>query len=230
MLLEGQQLLCQSLARLVEVFEDRLESFRSYRLDPHQRALDIGPPHSVQILAVLTRLHRDLGEEHHVFRQLCQLFHELETLCADRRQLFKFGEIVLLPGQPQIGQRHGIKVIVGQGNKPEADAPQFNDFVDHALILPLPGLLPIGPPHAAKRAMLRTSANGLHRGPHILVARHQIPSRGQELAAFNPSALIDTVWLAGEAIGHDLAPRNIAISLHHGVGADRVPRPLRDTA
>src|ERR1019366_4104441 len=188
-----------------------------YRLDPHQSTLDIGLPHSVQILAVLSRLHRDLREEHHVFGQLCQLFHQLETLCADRRQLFKFGDIVLLPGQPQIGQRHRIEVVIGQGDKPETDPPQSNDFVDHTLILPLPGPLPIGPPNAAERAMLRASANGLHRGPHVLVAPQQIPSRRQELATFNPSALIDAAWLASEAIGHHLAPRNIAISLHHGV-------------
>ena len=142
----------------------------------------------------------------------------METLRADRRQLFKFGDIVLLPGQPNIGQRHGIEVIIGESDKAEADPAQINDFVDHALILPLPGLLPIGPPHAAKRAMLRASANGLHRGPHILVGRHQVPSRGQELAAFNPAALIDRGWLAREAVGHDLAPGDIAISLHHGVG------------
>src|ERR1035437_583945 len=219
MLFERQQLLRQSLARLVEVFEDRLESFRSYRLDPHQRTLDVRLPHGVQILAVLTRLHRDLSIEHHVFRQFCQLFHELETLATDRRQLLKFGDIVLLPGQPQIGQRYRIEVVIGQGDKPETDPPQTNDFVDHTLILALARLLSIGPPHAAKRAMLWASANGLHRGPHILVARHQIPPRGQELATFNPSDLIDTAWLAREANGHDLVPRHIAISLHNGVGA-----------
>src|SRR5665811_1481894 len=107
-----------------------------------------------------------------------------ETLCADRRQLFKFGDIVLLPGQPQIGQRHRIEVVIGQGNKSETDTPQTNDFVDYTLILPLPGPLPIGPPNAAKRAMLRASANGLHRGPHILIGLHQVPSRGQKLATF----------------------------------------------
>jgi len=123
----------------------------------------------------------------------------------------------LLPSQPQVGQRHRIEVVIGQGNKSKTDPPQINDFVDHALILALPGLLPIGPPNAAKRAMLRASANGLHRGPHILIRLHQVPSRGQKLAAFNPTALIDPAWLAREAIGHDLAPRNIAISLHHGV-------------
>jgi hypothetical protein len=54
-------------------------------------------------------------------------------------------------------------VFIGQGNKPETEAAQFNDFVDHALIPPLARLLSIGPPDAAKRAMLWTSPNGLHR-------------------------------------------------------------------
>jgi hypothetical protein len=100
------------------------------------------------------------------------------------------------PGEPQIGQGHGIEIIVGKRDKPEAETAQFNDFVDHALILPLARLLSIGPPHATERAMLWASANGLHRGPHILVARHQVPSRGQEPAAFNPSALVDPFRLA----------------------------------
>jgi hypothetical protein len=52
-LFECLQLLSQSLARVVEVFEDRFQSFRCYGLDPDQSTLDIGLPHSVQILAVL---------------------------------------------------------------------------------------------------------------------------------------------------------------------------------
>jgi hypothetical protein len=39
----------------------------------------------------------------------------------------------------------------------------------------------------------------------------------EELASFNSSALVDPARLAREAIGYDLAPRNVSIPLHHGV-------------
>src|SRR6266496_4370420 len=45
MLLKGLQPLRQGLAGAVEIFEYRFESFWRYRLDSHQRALDIGFSH-----------------------------------------------------------------------------------------------------------------------------------------------------------------------------------------
>jgi hypothetical protein len=108
---------------------------------------------------------------------------------------------------------HRIEVVVGQGNESETNLPQIDDLVDHTVMVSLPGLLAIDPPNAAKRAMLRASTNGLYRGPHVFIRRHQIASRNQELATLNPSVFLDFAQLAGEAIGHGLAPRNIAIAL-----------------
>ena len=93
MLLEGLQLLRQRLAGVVPVLEDSLQPFGRHRFNAHQRALDVGLAHGVQEVAVFARLHGDLGKEHHVLGQLGQLFHQLKTLVADRRQLFQLGEL-----------------------------------------------------------------------------------------------------------------------------------------
>ena len=65
--------------------------------------------------------------------------------------------------------------------------------------------------------MLGAAANGLHRGPHVFLGIHQVPARGQEFAAFDAAAGIDSFGLAGEAIGDDLAPGEIAVACDHGV-------------
>src|ERR1017187_1267832 len=85
-LLECLQLLCQRLARIVPVLEDCLEAFWGNGLDADQSALDVGPAHCVQVLAIFACLHRDLGEEDHVFGELRQLFHQLEALRTDERE------------------------------------------------------------------------------------------------------------------------------------------------
>jgi len=70
--------------------------------------------------------------------QPCELRHQLKALRADRRQLFDFGKIVLLPGQAQICQRYRIEIVIGQRDEAKAEAPQGYDFVDYFLVLPLP--------------------------------------------------------------------------------------------
>ena len=49
-------------------------------------------------------------------------------------------------------------------------------------------------------------------------------------AALNPSALVDSLRLSGQAIGHDLAPGNVAVARHHRVRLLRAPTPLQETA
>ena len=123
--------------------------------------------------------------------------------------------LLLLPGQAQIGERHRIEVIVGQGDKAKAEPPQSYDLVDHALKLPLPGLLPIRSPYAAKGTVLGAAANSLHGGPHVLLGIHQIPARGQKLLASNSSAFVDPLRLPRQAIDDDFAPGDVPVSLHH---------------
>ena len=47
---------------------------------------------------------------------------------------------------------------------------------------------------------------------------HQVPARGEEVAAFDAAAIVDFFGLACDAIGDDLAPGKIAIALYDGVG------------
>ena len=128
-----------------------------------------------------------------------------------------FGQVVLLARQPQIGQRDRVEVVVGQRNEPEPQAPQVHDFVDHALVPPLPRLLPVGAPDAAKRAVLRAAADGLHRRPHILLRLHQVPARRQKIGPRDAAALINRLRMACQAVCHHLRPHQVAIALHHGM-------------
>ncbi len=102
--------------------------------------------------------------------------------------------------------------------KRNPEPAQGNDFVDDVLELSLPGLLTVGPPNAAKGAVLGAAANGLHRGPHIFARVHQVPARGEEFAAFDAAAFVDFFGLAGETIGDNLAPGKIAVAFDDGVG------------
>ena len=65
-LAERAQARDQRLADVVEALVDVLQAFGRDRLDADQRALDVGAPHRVEERRILGRLHRDLGEEHHV--------------------------------------------------------------------------------------------------------------------------------------------------------------------
>ncbi len=149
------------------------------------------------------------------FGQLGELFHQLEALIANRGQLFDLGKVLLLPRETQIRQRNGIEIVIGQGDKPEAETTQAYDLVDHLLKRTLPRLLAVGTPDAAEGAVLGASANGLHRGPHIFVGLHQIPSRRKKLRALDPAAFIDLFGRSGHTIRHRPAPGDIAISLNH---------------
>src|ERR1700761_1107731 len=75
--------------------------------------------------------------------------------------------------------------------------------------------------------MLGTSANSLHRGPHVLIGPHQVPARRKKLRAFNASAFIDLFGRAGETIRYRLAPGNIAVAFDYGMRLSALERFLR---
>ena len=86
--------------------------------------------------------------------------------------------VILAPrGHPQIVERDGIEVVVGERDEAEAAPPQLHDLVEHAIHLTRPRTLAIGPPDRAERAVLRAAAHRLHRGPHVTSGRQQIPPR-----------------------------------------------------
>ena len=95
---------------------------------------------------------------------------------------------MLLAGEAQVGEGDGVEVVVGEGDEAEADAAEVDDLVDDGLELALAGLLSVGAPDGAEGAVLGASADGLDRGPHVLVLGHEIPARGEELIALDAAA------------------------------------------
>ncbi len=67
--------------------------------------------------------------------------------------------------------------------------------------------------------MLGAAADGLDGGPHVFVAGHEIPAGGEEVGAGNAAAIVDFLERdAGEAVGDDLAPGDVAVAFDYGVG------------
>src|SRR5206468_1955238 len=67
--------------------------------------------------------------------------------------------------------------------------------------------------------MLGAAAYGLHRGPHVLVFRKQIPTRGLELRGVDAPAIVCPLWCAFGAIIKYRFPCKIAIPFDDGVRA-----------
>jgi hypothetical protein len=66
--------------------------------------------------------------------------------------------------------------------------------------------------------MLRAAADGLDRGPHVLIAGHEVPARGKKLGAADAASVVDFLGSAGEAVNDGLAPRDIAVPFDDGMG------------
>lgn len=212
-LLEGLELPRQGFARVVEVLEDRLKPFGSDRFHADERPFDVGFAHGIEVLDVFARLHGDLREKDHIPGELGELRHQQKAFCADSGEFLDLSHVVLFTGEAQIGQGNGIEVIVCQGDEAETDLPELDDLVDDGLEGALTGLLSIGAPHAAERAVFGAPAYGLHRGPHVFVSWHQVPARGEEFAAADPAAVINLLpQSARQAVGNDLSPGDVAIS------------------
>ena len=217
-LLEGLELFGERFAGVVPVFVNGFQAFGGDGFDAYQSTLDIGLVHGVEILAVFACFHGDLGEEDHVFGQFGELFHELETLLAHGCQLVQFCLVVLLSGEAQVGEGDGIEVVVGEGDEAEADLAEVDDFIDDALELALAWLLAVGAPDTAEGAVLGASSDGLDGGPHVLAGLHEVPARGQELAAFDAAAFVDALGFAFEAVGDAATPGDVSVAFDYGVG------------
>ena len=129
--------------------------------------------------------------------------------------------VALLFGELNVGQSDGIEVIVRQRDEAKPETPQLHDLLDHHIRRALARLLSVGTPHRTERTMFRAAAHGLHRSPHVTIARSEIPARGQELLSRNPPAVIN---LSGplrrrHQIGDHLRPNDISVAFDHDVGA-----------
>ena len=65
--------------------------------------------------------------------------------------------------------------------------------------------------------MFRAAADRLHRRPHVLIGRQEIPTRGQKLLSRYPPAVVLARGTARKAIGDRQRPDEIAVPAYHGV-------------
>ena len=75
--------------------------------------------------------------------------------------------------------------------------------------------------------MLGAAAHGLHRGPHVTVARHQVPTRRHKFIRFNSATGIHRFEIALDVVRQGTGPDHIAIALYHGVRSAQFRRFLR---
>ena len=217
----------ERLAMEVEALVDVLQPFRRHRLYPDERALDVRALHRSHELRVLGRFHRDLGEEHHVFGQALQPLHQREALGADAFELAEPRRISAAAGLRQIGERHGIEIVVGERDEAEALAPQRDDLADHGLDVGLARLLAVGAPHRAERAVLRAAPHRLHRRPHVAILRQQVPSRLAEVIAGDAPRLVHALLHARDAIVDHRPERVIAVAPDDRVRPAEIVRFVR---
>ena len=179
----------------------------------------MGRLHGIEELSVFGRFHGDLGKENRVGRQLGQPPHEFKALCPDGLKFIEPVRVVLLLGQAEVGESHGIKIVVGERDEAKSQSPQLDDFLDYHIRGTLAGTLTVGPPNRAEGAMLGAAPNRLHRGPHVALARHQVPAGGQERVGFNAAAFVDRQRRSLGAIRQYPGPDHISIALDYRVSA-----------
>src|SRR5688572_12463504 len=101
---------------------------------------------------------------------------------------------------PEILESHWIEVVIGERDESESATTEIDDLFEDLADVPLPRLLTVCSPDGAKRAVLRTPADGLHRRPHVASLRQQAPASGQERLSANAPAVIPLSRCAGSAV------------------------------
>ena len=177
--------------------------------------------HGFEKLGILGRFHGDLRVEHHVLRQRREAFHQLEALGAHRGELLEAALVVPPRRLREIVEGHRIEVVVGERDEPESHPAERHDFVDDRVDAALPRPLPVGLPHRAERAVLRTAADRLHRGPHVFVARHERPARRLEFAAFDLAAVVHRQRRVARAVFEHTGPDQITVTFDDRVCATK---------
>src|SRR5579872_1908232 len=67
--------------------------------------------------------------------------------------------------------------------------------------------------------MLGTAPHRLYRSPHVALARHQVPARGQKLRGLDAAPFVDRLWNTIAAIGQDSGPHYVPVAFDHSVRA-----------
>src|SRR5579872_7613621 len=65
--------------------------------------------------------------------------------------------------------------------------------------------------------MLGAATDGLHRGPHVPVAWHQLPARGNKVTCFNPAPGIQRLEFPLNMVSQDAGPNHVAVAFYHSV-------------
>src|SRR6185312_3260058 len=216
---ESSQTLDQLFPRQIEVLINIFQSIRRHRLNPNQCALDARGLHRIQKFQVLSGFHRDLCEENHVIGELRQTRHQHEPLIPNGLQFVVARGVVLSLRQFQIGNRHRIKVVIGERDEAKAHPAQLYDFFYYYVGSSLPRALSVRPPHRAERAVLGAASHRLYRRPHVTVAWNQVPSRGNKIAGLNLASRIHRLGYAGSAVFQRSRPGNVSVSFYHRMSA-----------
>src|SRR5205823_687967 len=205
------------VAGQVEAFVDILEPFAGHRLDADERAANLRALHRVEEFRVFGGLHRNLGVEDEIVRQLGEPRHQREALVAQRLELAQPRGIGSAPRLRQIVERDRLDVVVGERDESKSETAQLDDLADDAIDAALARLLSVGPPHGTERAMLRAAAQRLYRRPHVPPLRKQIPSRRHELIASDAAPFVDRPRLSSQALLDDARPDDVAVAAHDRV-------------
>src|SRR5439155_21311048 len=171
----------------------------------------------VEEFRVFGGLHRNLGVEDEIVRQLGEPRHQREALVAQRLELAQPRGIGSAPRLRQIVERDRIEVVVGERDESKSETAQLDDLADDAIDAALARLLSVGPPHGTERAMLRAAAQRLYRRPHVPPLRKQIPSRRHELIACDAAPFVDRPRLSSQALLDDARPDDVAVAAHDRV-------------
>src|ERR1700687_4617017 len=122
------------------------------------------------------------------------------------------GGVLLQSGQVQIGEGHGIEIVIGESNETKSETAQLDNFFDDRIRSPLPGTLAVRAPDRAERAMLGTTTHRLHRRPHVTTARDQFPPRGGKTTGLDLASVVEGLWSAFSAVGQGHRPGHVAIA------------------
>jgi len=138
---------------------------------------------------------------------------------SDRLQTLELRRILAPRGHPQITERDGIEVVVGERDESEAPPPQIHDFVEYVIHQTRPRTLAIRSPDRAERAVLRATAHRLHRAPHVTSGWQQVPPTSEERLAFDSTTGVLVARSAGHTVAENLGPYTFTVAGDNGVRA-----------
>ena len=153
--------------------------------------------------------------------------HQIEALLPCGQQRVEPRAIGAAARHGQILERDGIEVVVGEQDEPEAAPPELDDLLHDIVDAAGSRRLSVRAPDGTEGTVLRAAAHGLHRSPHVSIARQQIPACPHERVASDTSALVLRQRRAARAIGEHRRPDQIPIAADDRVRLAMLPGFVR---